>query len=159
MSKNDNPRPSMDLVPWEGCDKPIPEFLTLLPWAQSDDQAVLDIAQRILSAENVEQVLAKSETVEFSQLVGVVITVHGFRMMPSTIAEGVGAYAVIDFTYEGNETHQITTTSALGVLAQLARTWQLGGFPLTCAVLEIDTGKNGKNNPLYLGPKTAADAF
>lgn len=147
----------MELVPWEGCDKPIPEFLTKLPWAQNDDDAVNDIAARILSAENVEQVLAKSETVDFEALVGVAITVHGFKMLASNIKTGVGAYAVIDFTYQGNETHQITTTSALGVLAQLARTWELGGFPLACAVLEIDTGNNGKNNPLYLGPVAEAE--
>lgn len=159
MANLDKAKAGMQLVTWEGCDKPIPEFLTALPWAQSDDQAVLDIAARILAADSVDKVLEKSTTVEFSDLVGVVIVVHGFKMMPSTIADGIGAYAVIDFTYDGNDTHQITTTSALGVLAQLARTFQLGGFPLRAAVLEIDTGKNGKNNPLYLGPATQAESF
>ena len=159
MANIDKARPGMQLVAWEGCNKPIPEFLTGLPWAQSDDQAVLDIAARILQAETVEKVLEKATTVEFAELVGVPVTVHGFKMMPSPIEEGIGAYAVIDFTYADNGTHQITTTSALGVLAQLARTYQLGGFPLACAVMEIDTGKNGKNNPLYLAPAADAEKF
>lgn len=157
MTKPNDKQPGMALVPWEGCPKPIPEFLTLLPWAQTDDDAVSDIVARILNADTVEDVLARQDTVDFEQLVDVPITVHGFKMLPSTIDTGVGAYAVIDFTYTGADAHQITTTSALGVLAQLARVWQLSGYPFQCAVLEIDTGKNGRNNPLYLAP--AADGF
>lgn len=156
MAKETTFKPGMDLVPWEGCIRPIPSFLTELPWAQSDDDAVQDIVARILQAQTVEDVLARSETVEFEQLSGVVIIVHGFKMLPSLLEKGVGAYAVIDFTYDKGDTHQITTTSSLGVLAQLATTYRLSGFPLRAAVLEIDTGKNGKNNPMYLAP--ASDA-
>lgn len=159
MANIEKARPGMQLVPWEGCNKPIPEFLTGLPWAQDDGEAVLDIAARILAAESVDKVLEKQSTVDLDELIGTVITVHGFKMMPSALKDGVGAYAVIDFTYEGNDTHQITSTSALGVLAQLARTFQLGGFPLTCVPLEIDTGNNGKENPKYLGPVSEKTAF
>lgn len=150
---------NMALVPWEGCNKPIPAFLTQLPWAQTDDDAVGDIVERILRADTLEKVLERPGTVEFADLVATCIVIHGFKMMPSTIETGVGAYAVIDFTYDGNGEHQITTTSALGVLAQLAKAYQLSGFPLRCGVLEIDTGKNGKNNPLYLAPASATEAF
>lgn len=152
MSKKDEQPTSMELVPWEGCDKPIPAFLTQLPWAQTDDDAVADIVARILGAKTVEDVIARAESVKFETLYGQVIVIHAFRMMPSTIETGVGAYALVDYTLDGSEEHKVTTTSAMGVLAQLARTYQLGGFPLRCAVLEIDTGKNGKSNPVYLGP-------
>ena len=157
MSKNDKPSTDLELVPWEGCDKPIPAFLTKLPWAQTDDDAVQEIVARILGASTVEEVIARAESVKFETLYGSVITVHAFRMMPSAIETGVGAYALIDYTEDGRDEHKVTTTSALGVLAQLARTWQLGGFPLRCAVMEIDTGKNGKSNPVYLAPASQGE--
>lgn len=145
-------RAAEKLVEWPNCTRPIPEFLTQLPWAAEADDAIADIVERILNASTVEEVIARSDTVEFADLKTQVITVYGFRMMPSTIDTGVGAYAVVDFVRAGSEAHEITTTSALGVLAQLARIYHLGGFPFKCSVLEIDTGKNGKNNPLYLAP-------
>lgn len=149
----------MELVEWEGCERPVPKFTTALPWAHSGDEATLDIAARILTAATVEEVLARQDTVEFEKLFDVVIIVHGFRMMPSALDEGIGAYAVIDFTYDGSDKHQITTTSALGVLSQLARIYQLGGFPFACSVMEIETGKKGRNNPLYLCPAELATPF
>lgn len=152
MAKTQPQQPSTELVPWEGCKRPIPQFLTLLPWAQDSDQAVTDIVNRILNAATVDDVIAQTQSDKLETLYGTVITIHGFRIMPSDLDEGIGAYAVIDYTPDGKSEHRITTTSAYGVLAQLFRTWQLSGFPLRCAVLEIDTGKKGRNNPVYLGP-------
>ena len=157
MGKNDTPSTDLALVEWGGCNKPIPQFLTGLPWAQTDDDAVQDIVKRILGAKTVEDVIARAESVKFETLYGQVIVVHAFRMMPSEIDTGVGAFALIDYTEDGSAEHKVTTTSALGVLAQLARTYQLGGFPLRCAVMEIDTGKNGKNNPVYLAPASQGE--
>lgn len=152
MAKTATETTSTELVAWQGCKRPIPAFLTALPWAQTDEQAINDIIERILKAETVADVIAKSSTNKFETLYGSVITIHGFRMMPSDLDDGCGAFALVDYTLDGNTEHQLTTTSALGVLAQLSRTYQLSGFPLRCAVCEIDTGKNGKNNPVYLGP-------
>jgi hypothetical protein len=157
MTKTDNQKASLDLVPWEGCPRPIPAFLTLLPWAGSDADAINDIVAHILQGTTVEEVLTRSDAVELEQMMNVVFTIHGFKMMASDLEEGIGAYAVIDFTYDGGTKHQVTTTSALGILAQLARIWQLGGFPFTCSVTEIDTGKNGKANPRYLCKVEAAE--
>lgn len=148
---------ALALVEWKGCTRPIPQFLTTLPWARTDDDAINDIVLRILNAESVEKALEQSDSVKFETLVDTVITIHGFRMMPSDIETGVGAYALIDFTETGSDVHKVTTTSALGVMAQLWKIHQLGGYPVHVGVLEIDTGKNGKNNPLYLAlPKTVA---
>lgn len=159
MAKTSDGPDSMALVPWEGCNKPIPQFLTLLPWAQTSDDAVSDIVQRILNAETVDEVLKRQTVSEFEDLFGKVITIHGFKLMASTIETGVGAYAVIDYSDDGETARQITTTSALGVMAALARVHQLGGFPFRCAVLEIDTGKNGRNNPVYLAEAKYAEPF
>lgn len=145
-------RQGMELVDRKDCIKPIPKFLVELPWGDDENAAVEDIALQILYAESVEEVLSRRDSVEMEQLVGVPITVHSFKLNPSKLKDGIGAFAVIDFTYQGNAKHQVTSTSALGVLAQLARIWQLDGFPFDCAPMEIDTGNNGKNNPIYLAP-------
>lgn len=159
MAKTNDDHGDMELVAWEGCDKPIPKFLTLMPWAQTSDDAVADIVQRILNAESVDEVLKRQTVTEFEDLYGKVIEIHGFKLMSSTIETGVGAYAVIDYSDDGQTARQITTTSALGVLAALARVYTLSGFPFRCAVLEIDTGKNGRNNPVYLAEAKYAEPF
>jgi hypothetical protein len=141
---------AMARVPWLDCPKPIPAYLTELPWATSDDDVVDAIAARILTAETADDVLTLSEPTKFADLIGHRIEVVSFVMRSSDIEDGIGAYAMIGYDDVDTGETGFTSCGASGVLAQLARMFQLGRLPFRCTVTEVVTGKAGRNNPLYL---------
>jgi hypothetical protein len=143
------PERSTELVEWAGCPRPIPQYLTTLPWSHSDDEIADDIAQRILTADTPARVLELTETTKFEDLVGRRVLVNGFVMRPSDLEDGVGAYALISFEDLDSGDMGITTTSAGGVLAQLARMFQLGSIPFRAVVTEVQAKKKGHDNPKY----------
>lgn len=141
---------AMARVAWLDCPKPIPAYLTELPWATSDDDIVDAIAARILTAESPEEVLTLSEPTKFADLIGHRIMVGGFVMRASDISDGLGAYAMIAYSDVDSGENGFTSCGASGVLAQLARMFQLGSMPFEATVTEVVTGKAGRSNPLYL---------
>lgn len=142
------PKP-MERVTWSKCVKQIPFYLTELPWAESGDEITDDIAMRILSAETAEEVLTLTEPIKFEYLVGRRIQVEGFVMRPSDLEDGIGAYALISYTDVDTGDSGITSSGASGILAALARMYQLGSIPFKCNVTEVITSKAGHDNPKY----------
>lgn len=146
------------LVDHPGCPRPIPTFLVDLPWAASDDEAIAEIIEQILRAETADQVIDRKGTIKFEDLLGQTIWIDRFSMRPTDLDEGVGAYALIHFHVPGGDLDEITSTSALGVLAQLAKLHHFQALPRLVSIQEVDTGKKGRNNPLYLSlPTVEAD--
>lgn len=150
---------AISLVEHPGCDRPIPAFLVDLPWAASDDEAIAEIIEQILLAETADAVIDRQGTVKFEELLGQTIWIDRFSMRPTDLDEGVGAYALIHFHLPTSNRDEVTSTSALGVLAQLAKLHHFGAFPRLVSVQEVDTGKKGKNNPLYLSVPQVEEAF
>lgn len=151
--------PNQTLVPHEGCPRPIPAFLLDLPWAASDDEAIAEIIDQILRAENIDAVLDRQGTVKFEDLIGQNVWIDRFSMRPTDLDEGVGAYALIHFHLPNGERSEVTSTSALGVLAQLYKMHTMGALPRFVSVQEVDTGRKGRNNPLYFGPPAVEESF
>lgn len=149
MTTTDIIKNQMELVKHPLASRPIPAFLVNAPWTVDDDEAQASIVARILAAEDADAVMAKSRTVEFKAYLGTEITIYDFRMRGSDLADGIGAYAVLDVAdYAGKR--EITTTSALQVLAQLVAWHRLDAFPVKCYVLEVELNKKGRSNPVYL---------
>lgn len=139
-----------DPVMIEGLETPIPAWLAVLPFS-NDDEGIADaIAERHLEATTVDELLKGSDTSAIEGLVGKHLVIRSVRLQASTLETGIGVYVAIDFTNAETGEQSVTTTSAKSVMAQLATAHVRGWFPLECTIAEVDTGKNGRSNPLHL---------
>lgn len=141
------------LVSHPGADRPIPAFLTSLPWAADDDEAINDIIAGILGAPTIDAALTRPSTVPFEDFMGTTFQIVDFKMRGSDLEEGIGAYAIMAVVRATDHAEMTTTTSALGVLAQLARIHAEDGFPIWVTLQEVEQNKKGRNNPLYLAKR------
>lgn len=139
-----------DLVEWAECPRPVPRYQTDLPWVYTDDEVIAAISERILSAESIEAVLTLSEPTKMEDMPGRRILIGGFVMRPSDLDEGPGGYAMIAYTDADTLEPGFSSTGAAGVVAQLARAWELGSFPFACTVTQIESKSKGHKGPLYL---------
>jgi hypothetical protein len=135
---------SMDRVEDERFHRPVPRFLTELPWGGDDDEITDRLAAAVLVAEDPDKAQQESGTIKGASLVGKAITVHDLRVMDGNLEGGWGAYLLLDVTLHGSEDHLVVNTGAKQIVTRLARCWAEGQLPVDGAICELaGTGKQG----------------
>ena len=140
----------MERIPTDATKDPIARLFTVLPWATDDDSAVDAILENLLSAATLEDAGQKQSAGKITDYLGTGIVVHDLRMRAGDMEGGTGCYAVLDVTKSDETAHSVVTTGAAGVLVVLARAYLEDRLPLLCIPEEVDTGKKGRNKPIYL---------
>lgn len=135
-----------------GLDFHVPAWAALIPYEPDRDVIAERIAFRAFEAETLEDMLGDNNTDEIEGLAGVPMRITGVTLQRSTIEQegGIGVYCVIEYTNLRDGSGGVTTTSAKGVMMQLANAVTRGWLPFDCTVAIVDTGKNGRSNPLHL---------
>lgn len=128
--------------------KPVPRFLTLLPFGGDDDDITDRIASSILVAEDADAAQAEQGTTAGKDLIGKRITVWDLRVLDGDKPGGWGAFLLLDVTIGDEEVHKVVNTGAKQAVGRLANAWAKGELPITGVFTEIETSGSGKNAPV-----------
>lgn len=135
-----------EMVPHPDCDRPIPTFMSHLPWATQDDEVADRIALQVL-AQDPDADDVEVSTFSTEDLVGDTITVHDIRVRPSTFEGGWGAYILADITRStGTGRHMVWATGSKQIITKLAQQWMWGRLPVTGTVTAIVSGRKGRSD-------------
>lgn len=121
-----------------------------LPEVESSEDAARGIMEQILTAPDVDSVLATFESAPIADYLGIPIEVHGVRWRPSAFTEGAPIFAVIDAVELANGERLTLTTSGRSVMAGLFRLEQLQAFPIALQVVEAKKATAAGYKPLQL---------
>lgn len=138
----------MERVTDERFAKPVPLFLTHLPYGGDDDEITDRIASAILVAEDPEEAQNQQGTTAGKDLIGKTVTVWDLRVLDGTKPGGWGAFLLLDVTVGDDEVHKVVNTGAKQVVTRLANAWARGELPITGTFSEIETSGTGKNPPI-----------
>ena len=134
----------MERVDDERFSRPVPRFITFLPFGGDDDEITDRIASAILVAEDPDEAQTQQGTTAGRDLIGKTCTVWDLRVLDGEKPGGWGAYLILDVTVGDDEVHRVVNTGAKQVVARLANAWAAGQLPLRGVFAEIDgTGKRG----------------
>lgn len=96
---------------------------------EDPEQVSRTIAERILSAGSVEEVLTPGEARHARELLDTPVTVHAVHFNQSDFEDGIGFYAVVDVTdTESGDTFAVTC-GGRNVMAQLYQLARLNALP------------------------------
>ena len=124
--------------------RPVPRFLTEMPYGGDDDDITDRIAMSVLVAADPDQAQADAGTVAGKSLVGEPIIVWDLRVLAGDKPGGWGAYLLLDVTVGDSDEHVVCNTGAKQAVARLARCWVDGDLPVKGAFAEIGgTGRRG----------------
>jgi len=124
--------------------RPVPRFITYLPFGGDDDEITDRIASAILVAEDPDEAQTQQGTTAGRDLIGKTVTIWDLRVLDGEKPGGWGAYLILDVTVGDDEIHRVVNTGAKQVVARLANAWAAGQLPLRGVFAEIDgTGKRG----------------
>jgi hypothetical protein len=120
--------------------------------ALDPNQAALDMVQRILNAETVEDVLKRAEAIHARELVDQTIVLTGVRFNESDLkADGPGFYALLEIVDENGEA-QVVTCGAVTVMAQAWKLNKLGALPMRVVLREAEKETKNGFRPMHLEP-------
>lgn len=137
---------AVELVSDDRFPKPVPRFIAELPHVGSDEEVQLRIAASLLTAEDpdAEDVTASGESSK--GIVGKPLTVHDLRTSASAKERGVGAFLILDVTFDDEDEHKVVTTGAVQAMTRLARAWADDDLPLRGAFTHVPgTGGEAKD--------------
>lgn len=122
-----------------------------ISFAKDDDAETL-ILQRLAAAETREELFGDRQATGWAELVGVPVQVRGFRLLPSSIMDSVGAktFAVVDAFRLDTSENVILTSSSKGVLVQLLRGVCTGDVPGVFKLALVGQEVKGRNQPQRL---------
>lgn len=137
-----------------------PAMRNLIEWlaerAAGDDEDTFGAMERIiaetLTAENPDEVLSARLPVHARDVVGIPMSITGFRLNEGDFEEGSPFYAVMDATYGTPPEPHVVTCGAWRVLAALKRLDELGEWPQTVVFREKRT-KSGNGVLWFERPK------
>lgn len=132
---------------------------TAMPEARIEDPEVVsrEIAEKILGAGSVEEILGMFESTPMQDLLGVPLEVTGVKFNASSFTEGPPVYAVISATRLDTSEGVTATCGGRSIMAGLYRMWQLDAFPQRLQVVESKNPTKDGNKVLLL--KRAAPAI
>lgn len=137
-------REAMELVEDDRFGRPVPRFLTELPFGGDADETTDRLASALLVAEDPDDAQNTEGTLSGKSLIGKPITVWDLRVAKGDKPGGWGAYLLLDVTIEDSAEHLVVNTGAKQLVARLARCWAEGQFPVTGAIAAIpNTGGQG----------------
>lgn len=109
-----------------------------------DSDAYESIVLQLLAASDVDGLNAPWDTDAAEKLAGYRLRIESITRRPSDYKEGLGIYLVCQGTNMGTGEKFTLTTGSVSVVAQLARAWYLGQFPVICELVIADKlTKNG----------------
>lgn len=131
-----NPETAVTVAP-DGEIIPIPpalaaEFdgmLATVPYKAGDGLA--NILRQIAGATDVRDLDAPWRTEAMQRLNGIPIVVSDLRRAPSDYDGGLAWFLIVDAVVRATGERITFTTGAVSVVAQLAKAWALGAFPVT----------------------------
>jgi hypothetical protein len=131
--------------------RPVPRFLTELPYGGDDDEITDRIASAVLVAEDPDAAQDDKGTKAGKDLVGRRVTVWDLRVLDGDKPGGWGAFLLLDVTVGDDETHIVVNTGAKQAVTRLARAWADGQLPVTGAFAAIEgTGKRGNEAVTFI---------
>jgi hypothetical protein len=135
---------AMERITDERFGRPVPRFLTELPFGGDDDEISDRIAAAVLVAEDPDRAQDEQGTTGGRELVNQAITIWDLRVMDGDLEGGWGAYLLLDVSVKGSEEHRVVTTGSKQIVTRLARCWTDGQLPVEGSFCEIaGTGKKG----------------
>lgn len=135
---------AMEKVEDERFPRPVPRFLTELPYGGDDDEITDRIAASVLVADDPDTAQSESGTLAGRGLVGKSVVVWDLRVLAGEKPGGWGAYLLLDVTVDDSDEHLAANTGAKQAVTRLARCWVDGELPVKGSFAEIaGTGRNG----------------
>ena len=136
----------------EGMDIDVPTWCSVFPWDPDTDAIAERIAMKAFEAETVDDMLTEHPPEDIESLLGSHIRITNASLTRSTVENdnALGVYLVIEYTNLEDGAKAVTTTSAKGIMMQIANAIVHGWLPMDCTVVEVNTGKNGRSNPMHL---------
>jgi hypothetical protein len=136
---------AMEKVTDDRFRRPVPLFLTQLPFGGDNDAITDRIAAMILVADDPDAAQSDAGTMALKDLVGESIIVWDLRVMPGDKDGGWGAYLLLDVTRGDSDEHIVCNTGAKQAVVRLARCWADGELPVRGSPAHIaGTGKKGE---------------
>jgi hypothetical protein len=135
---------AMERVEDDRFKKPVPRFLTELPFGGDDDEITDRIAAAVLVAADPDAAQNDAGTMAGAKLVGRTVVVWDLRVIPGQQPGGWGAYLLLDVTLDDGDDHVVVNTGAKQAVTRLARCWVDGELPARGSFAEIPgTGRAG----------------
>jgi hypothetical protein len=106
---------------------------------------------RIINAASPEEAAANPESQGLRDLAGRTIVVHDILgCLPSTMKTGPSRYIVLDCTDTESGERLTTTTGSVYAVGTALRYWEMGWFPATFRVVELESASNPGQSSLWL---------
>jgi hypothetical protein len=115
-----------------------------IKWPDSDDGAEKAILERLAGATSEAELFGDQASTGWSELLDVPVEVRGFRLLPSTLENGV-VFAVVDAYRLDEGEAAVVTTSAKGVLVQLLQGLLVGAVPGVFKLTEVGKEVKGRS--------------
>lgn len=119
---------------------------------ETSDEAQRAIVQRILEADDLAGLFPDSATTPTRDLVGIPLKVTDVTLRESSIEDKPGVYLVFHGARLDTGETVVVNTSAVQIIATLARAKVNGGLPIEVQVRELGLARPGRSAPLGLEP-------
>jgi hypothetical protein len=142
---------AMELVDDERFARPVPRFLTELPFGGDADEMADRMAAAVLVAADPDAVQVDNGTTAGKDLVGRPVVVWDLFVLPGVKEGGWGAYLLLDITVDKNDDHIVVNTGAKQAVTRLARLWVDQKLPAKGSFAVIpNTGRQGQPAVTFL---------
>lgn len=115
-----------------------------------DSEAYEAIVLKLLGATDVDGMNAPWDTSAAESLTGYRLKIEGIERRQSDYAGGLGLFLVCKGVNLGTGEPFTLTTGSVSVVAQLARAWHLGAFPVIAELVIADTPTANGYRPQHL---------
>lgn len=115
-----------------------------------DGGAYESIVLQLLQADDIDALNAPWDTNGGEDLAGYRLKIEGITRRQSDYAGGLGLYLVCKGTNMGTGETFTWTTGSVSIVAQLARAWHLGGFPVFAELIVGDPSPTTGRRPQHL---------
>ena len=117
---------------------------------ESPELDPLELATRVLFAENVNQLDQPWNTDSMAQFENVRITITDVKRLESELPGGMGWFLVVDGVLTGTKEPVTFTTGSISVMLQIARAYELDALPLAVIVRRAQRPSKSGFYPYHL---------
>lgn len=116
----------------------------------TDEGAYESIVLQLLQADDIDALNAPWDSTDGDRLAGHRLKIETITRRQSDFAGGLGLYLVCQGTDMGTGEKFTWTTGSVSIVAQLARAWHLGGFPVIAELIVGDPSPSTGRRPQHL---------
>jgi hypothetical protein len=120
-----------------------------IKWPEAGEGAERAVLERLAAATSTAELFGDQDGMSWRELLDTPVEVHGFRLLPSTLDNGV-VFAVVDVYRLDEGERTVVTTSARGVLVQLLQGVLVGAVPGVFKLTEVGKETKGRSRPQRL---------